>query len=87
MGSWFRSITTPFRKSCMFLHNHGGEQREKGDMMQMQQREKKSASSKPGLENKVMDLQSEVMACGYEDIQVMWSMLDKSKHERCHVSP
>lgn len=26
-----------------------------------------------------MDLQGEVMACGYEDVQVMWSMLDRSK--------
>lgn len=31
-------------------------------------------------ERRVMALQGEVMACGYEDVQVMWSMLDmKSK--------
>lgn len=29
-------------------------------------------------EERVMDLRGEVMACGYEDVQVMWSMLDKS---------
>ena len=26
-----------------------------------------------------MDLHGEVMACAYEDVQVMWSILDKSK--------
>lgn len=30
-------------------------------------------------ERRIMDLQGEVMACGYEDVQVMWSMLDRSK--------
>lgn len=32
-----------------------------------------------GQESRVMDLHGEVMACGYEDVQVMWSILDKSK--------
>lgn len=33
-----------------------------------------------GDENKIiMDLHGEVMACGYEDVQVMWNILDKSK--------
>lgn len=37
-------------------------------------------------ENMAMDLQGEVMACAYEDVQVMWSMLDKSKARACNVS-
>nr|AFK34951.1 unknown [Lotus japonicus] len=33
-----------------------------------------------------MDLQGEVMACGYEDVQVMWSILDRSKSTRCNMA-
>lgn len=33
-----------------------------------------------------MDLQGEVMACAYEDVQVMWSILDKSKPRLCNVT-
>lgn len=37
----------------------------------------------------VQDLHGEVMACGYEDVQVMWSILDKSQlttttHHKIH---
>lgn len=35
----------------------------------------------------VMDhLHGEVMACPYEDVQVMWSILDKSKSGACKVT-
>lgn len=37
-------------------------------------------------ENRVMDLHGEVMACAYEDVQVMWSILDKSKSTTCDVA-
>jgi len=37
-------------------------------------------------ERRVMDLQGEVMACGYEDVQVMWSILDKSKSTNCNIT-
>lgn len=39
-----------------------------------------------GQENRVMDLQGEVMACAYEDVQVMWSILDKSKSSACNIT-
>ncbi|KAF8387594.1 hypothetical protein HHK36_026247 [Tetracentron sinense] len=43
--------------------------------------------SKPGHDTRVMDLHGEVMACAYEDVQVMWSILDKSKPNRvCNMS-
>ncbi|KAG8658973.1 uncharacterized protein LOC110608202 [Manihot esculenta] len=48
-----------------------------------QPRDKKS---QPGHENRVMDLHGEVMACGYEDVQVMWSILDKSKSSNCNLT-
>ena len=37
-------------------------------------------------ENRVTDLHGEVMACGYEDVQVMWSILDKSKSTACNIT-
>lgn len=38
-------------------------------------------------ENRGMDhLHGEVMACGYEDVQVMWSILDKSKSTACNIT-
>ncbi|GAB4859001.1 hypothetical protein Ancab_010472 [Ancistrocladus abbreviatus] len=70
-SSWVKTITSPFRKACTFL-NH-----------QQQPRDKKS---NPGHENRVMDLHGEVMACGYQDVKVMWSMLDKSRSGTCDVS-
>ncbi|KAF8394757.1 hypothetical protein HHK36_020974 [Tetracentron sinense] len=70
MASWVRTITSPFRKACNFF-NH-------------QPRDKKS---QPGHDNRVVtDLHGEVMACAYEDVQVMWSILDKSKPRVCSVS-
>ncbi|OWM63235.1 uncharacterized protein LOC116189352 [Punica granatum] len=67
MASWKKTITTPFRKACTFFNN--------------QQQPSTCREKKPqqGNENSVMALQGEVMACGYEDVQVMWSILDKSK--------
>ncbi|KAL3632586.1 hypothetical protein CASFOL_025570 [Castilleja foliolosa] len=71
MASWVRTITSPFRKACTFFnHNH-------------HHRDKKSQQ---GEEHRAMDLQGEVMACGYEDVQVMWSILDKSKPRTCTLT-
>lgn len=39
-----------------------------------------------GNENSVTALQCEVMACGYEDVQVMWSILDKSNSSACNIT-
>ncbi|XP_030520684.1 uncharacterized protein LOC115734199 [Rhodamnia argentea] len=39
----------------------------------------KQKKPQEGQEKSVVDLQGEVMACAYEDVQVMWSILDKSK--------
>lgn len=36
-----------------------------------------------GQEQHIMNLHGEVMACAYEDVQVMWSILDKSKERTC----
>ncbi|KAK9147159.1 hypothetical protein Sjap_007062 [Stephania japonica] len=67
MASWVRTITTPFRKACTFF-NHNQTSRDN--------------KSQQGNDKRVKDLQGEVMACAYEDVQVMWSMLDKSKPSR-----
>lgn len=39
-----------------------------------------------GNENSVLALHGEVMACGYEDVRVMWSILDKSKAAACNLT-
>ncbi|KAJ7955350.1 SsrA-binding protein [Quillaja saponaria] len=65
MASWKKTITTPFRKACKVFN-------------QQTPRDDKKSQTGPD-QNRVMDLQGEVMACGYEDVQVMWSILDKSK--------
>ncbi|KAF6172274.1 hypothetical protein GIB67_024896 [Kingdonia uniflora] len=70
MASWVRTITTPFRKARTFLN-------------QTQPREKKTQQEIDEEYHRAMVLQGEVMACAYQDVQVMWSMLDKSKPEIC----
>ncbi|KAL9233047.1 hypothetical protein vseg_008089 [Gypsophila vaccaria] len=66
--SWVKTITSPFKKACTFL-NH------------QPPRDKKSKIEK---ESRVMALEGDVKACTYDDVQVMWSMLDnKSKSTPC----
>ncbi|KAJ8542140.1 hypothetical protein K7X08_017006 [Anisodus acutangulus] len=71
MTSWVKTITTPFRKARTFIKNNHQSPRDSP-------REKKSQKEEEQ-DKHVVDLQGEVMACGYEDVQVMWSILDKSK--------
>ncbi|KAF6167229.1 hypothetical protein GIB67_029867 [Kingdonia uniflora] len=63
MASWVRTITSPFRKACTYFN----------------QKDKKFQQGHESHSSPVMDLAGEVMACTYEDVQVMWSILDKSK--------
>ncbi|KAG9140569.1 hypothetical protein Leryth_016056 [Lithospermum erythrorhizon] len=70
MASWVRTITSPFRKACTFF-NHPTSSNNK---------------SHQGQDKRIMDLQGEVMACGYEDVQVMWSILDKSNPNACNLT-
>ncbi|KAK7855090.1 uncharacterized protein LOC112020326 [Quercus suber] len=71
MTSWKKTIATPFKKACTFFN---------------QQPSRDPKKNQPGQENRVMDLQGEVMACAYEDVQVMWSILDKSKSSSCNIT-
>ncbi|XP_042483348.1 uncharacterized protein LOC122063715 [Macadamia integrifolia] len=74
MASWVRTITSPFRKACTFFNNNNG------------CRDKKSQPGHGhGHDDRIVDLQGEVMACAYEDVQVMWSILDSSKPRVCKV--
>ncbi|XP_020228506.1 uncharacterized protein LOC109809576 [Cajanus cajan] len=72
MASWKKTITTPFKKACTFFN----------------QQPTRDQKNKPQTEQErqVMDLHGEVMACGYEDVQVMWSILDKSKSTACNIT-
>ncbi|GAU47016.1 hypothetical protein TSUD_403260 [Trifolium subterraneum] len=71
MASWKKTIATPFKKACTFFN-------------QPQPRDQKKSQIEQ--ENRVMDLHGEVMACGYEDVHVMWSILDKSKSTACNIT-
>ncbi|PON64830.1 SsrA-binding protein [Parasponia andersonii] len=65
MASWKKTITSPFKKACTFFNQQPRDPNKKSQLQE-------NGSS-------VMDLHGEVMACAYEDVQVMWSILDKSK--------
>ncbi|CAJ1940656.1 unnamed protein product [Sphenostylis stenocarpa] len=71
MASWKKTITTPFKKACTFFN---------------QQPPRDQKKSQTEQERQVMDLHGEVMACGYEDVQVMWSILDKSKSTNSNIT-
>ncbi|CAL9045306.1 unnamed protein product [Musa banksii] len=65
-GSWVRTITSPFRKAYTIFNAPRDKKPQAGLCHQLQL----ALGSK---------LQGEVMACTYEDVQVMWSILDKSR--------
>ncbi|KAK4767658.1 hypothetical protein SAY86_015408 [Trapa natans] len=72
MASWKKTITSPFRKACTFFNQQPLREQRKSHRHRLQHQQKDQ-------EDIVMDLQGEVMACGYKDVHVMWSMLDKSR--------
>ncbi|KAH7573909.1 hypothetical protein ACOSP7_007847 [Xanthoceras sorbifolium] len=73
MASWKKTITSPFRKACTFFN-------------QQPSSRDKIKSQPEQYDNRATDLHGEVMACGYEDVQVMWSILDKSKSAACNIT-
>ncbi|CAK9318423.1 unnamed protein product [Citrullus colocynthis] len=66
MASWKKTIISPFRKACTIFNQNP--------------RDPKKSHSDSEQEKRVdvRNLQGEVMACGYEDVHVMWSILDKA---------
>ncbi|KAF6993656.1 hypothetical protein CFC21_010518 [Triticum aestivum] len=95
MGSWKRTITTPFRKACTMLSpqhgggrsddQHGGSGHDGKKTPRTRHHLKRSgaAGAAAMAQGEVVEspsttaqLYGDVMACAYEDVQVMWSMLD-----------
>ncbi|EOA31803.1 hypothetical protein CARUB_v10015025mg [Capsella rubella] len=70
MASWKKTIATPFKKAATFF-NQPQQSPKKGGRMDAKAREEHE-------KRMVEELQGEVMACGYDDVLVMWSILDKS---------
>lgn len=70
-----RTMTSPFRKACTIF----GPPPHKEGKKQPQQQQPTSAMMHHIVEAERAKLHCEVMACAYEDVQVMWSMLDKAK--------
>ncbi|WZY97132.1 hypothetical protein YC2023_069461 [Brassica napus] len=69
MTSWKKTIATPFKKAATFFNQP--QQTPHNRHANAQAREEHERRT-------VKELQSDVMACGYEDVLVMWSILDKS---------
>ncbi|KAJ4752164.1 SsrA-binding protein [Rhynchospora pubera] len=66
MGSWVNTITSPFKRARTIIKSpRDNKETQKGNRED---------------EKRGMALEEEVMACGYEDVRVMWSILDKSKN-------
>ncbi|KAK4759343.1 hypothetical protein SAY87_022474 [Trapa incisa] len=75
MASWKKTITSPFRKACTFFNQQPPRDHKKASDQQQHHHHHHQQEEE---EERVMDLHGEVMACGYDDVHVMWSMLDKS---------
>ncbi|AAD49763.1 hypothetical protein AtNW77_Chr1g0047211 [Arabidopsis thaliana] len=67
MASWKKTIATPFKKAATFF-NQPQQTNRHANAKAREEHEKRT----------VQELQGDVMACGYEDVLVMWSILDKS---------
>ncbi|CAL9145184.1 unnamed protein product [Musa hybrid cultivar] len=68
MGSWVRTITSPFRKACTLINPPRQKNPQPGHAYLVAEAHDRHR----------MALHGEVMACSYHDVQVMWSILDKS---------
>ncbi|XP_054807142.1 uncharacterized protein LOC129309554 isoform X2 [Prosopis cineraria] len=83
MASWKKTITTPFKKACTFFNHQPPREHPKKSQSGLDL----GCGFAAEQENRGTDLHGEVMACGYEDVQVMWSILDKSKStSSCNIS-
>ncbi|KAM6544495.1 hypothetical protein CsatB_025231 [Cannabis sativa] len=80
MASWKKTIATPFKKARTFFnHQQSTTTNNKSHHHDLQLQEEEEENSRESNRILVMDqLEGEVMACAYEDVQVMWSILDKS---------
>uniref|UniRef100_A0A0D9WCI5 Uncharacterized protein n=1 Tax=Leersia perrieri TaxID=77586 RepID=A0A0D9WCI5_9ORYZ len=112
MGSWVRTITSPFRKARTILnqqsnssssnsgsissssddsHHHHHRHRAKKPRRHSSSSSSSTPSTARGgggdeaVEIRSSQLYGDVMACAYEDVQVMWSMLD-NKSRLCNAS-
>ncbi|EOA36607.1 hypothetical protein CARUB_v10011815mg [Capsella rubella] len=72
MASWKKTIATPFKKAATFFNqpqqSSSPHSRHHANAKAREEHERRT----------VQELQGDVMACGYEDVLVMWSILDKS---------
>ncbi|XP_047093493.1 uncharacterized protein LOC124705844 isoform X2 [Lolium rigidum] len=83
MGSWKRTITSPFRKACTILSpQHTGGRKTPRARHQLKRSGAAAAVARASdvVESpSTAQLYGDVMACAYEDVQVMWSMLDNKQ--------
>ena len=100
MGSWVRTITSPFRKACTLINPPRQKNPQPGEVCLLSCLVSLLSCSDCAVawtnkghaylvaeahDRHRMALHGEVMACSYHDVQVMWSILDKSnpgEHDR-----
>ncbi|XP_047318630.1 uncharacterized protein LOC124921964 [Impatiens glandulifera] len=92
-SNWVKTITSPFRKAkaCTFFNpnpNPNSTNKKTHHRHHHHHVADAGGEGELGEENMgvAMDLQGEVMACGYEDVQVMWSILDRNKSHVINTS-
>ncbi|KQK07653.1 uncharacterized protein LOC104582761 [Brachypodium distachyon] len=92
MGSWKRTITSPFRKArtAILSPQQQGQQSGGGGGDTPRARRHKGSSAAAVVEEEspaatAAQLYGDVMACAYEDVQVMWSMLDNKSRLALHA--
>ncbi|KAL1832650.1 hypothetical protein ACET3Z_002301 [Daucus carota] len=78
--SWVRTIKSPFRKARTLFNTN---QNPSAATTKAHKRNKSRQPQGQDDDKKMIDLQleGEVMACTYEDVQVMWSILDKANNK------
>ncbi|KAK1385488.1 TBC1 domain family member 22A like [Heracleum sosnowskyi] len=82
--SWVRTIKSPFRKArTLFNNNPNHHASAAATTTKAHKRTKSCQPQGQDDDKKMIDLQleGEVMACTYEDVQVMWSILDKANNK------
>ncbi|KAL8100519.1 hypothetical protein AgCh_032685 [Apium graveolens] len=83
--SWVRTIKSPFRKArTLFNNNQSHRASAPATTTRAHKRNKsRQPQGQDDDDKKMRDLQleGEVMACTYEDVQVMWSILDKANNK------
>ncbi|KAK3415745.1 hypothetical protein EUGRSUZ_H01515 [Eucalyptus grandis] len=78
MASWKKTISSPFRKARTFFNQSPSRDKKPRQGLSVFTPSRSPSHLNPyALEMRKDSAFGDVMACAYEDVQVMWSILDK----------